>query len=243
MKKPTISIGMILAFLFVWVFDCHAQANVIHGCYQKIEGQLRILSNHGRCHASETPISWNISGPPGPQGPQGPAGPPGPQGPIGPQGPQGLQGPQGPQAPVAKTVQIPQVYDANEQFLGIMPGDLDGFLSVYIPSLSKFIFISPVDGSVDPFNPAVYLYFEDNKCLGNPYLDLSMRYLVFKLGSNYYQADDVAAQTKTINSMSSPMYDGSRQCQPRSSINISVLPSTQVQLPFTMPVALPLHFE
>ena len=43
---------------------------------------------------TETPITWNNTGP---QGPQGIQGPPGPQGIQGPQGPQGIQGPQGPQ--------------------------------------------------------------------------------------------------------------------------------------------------
>jgi hypothetical protein len=231
MKKMTKIIGMIFAVLLVLEFNCYAQENVIHGCYKKNDGHLRIVPKGIACHPHETPISWNISGP---AGPQGPAGPPGPQGPI---------GPQGPQAPLVKANQIPRVYDANGQFLGILPGDLDGFLSVYIPSLSRFIFISPDDGNVDPFNPAVYLYFEDSNCLGAPYLDTNMRYLVFKLGSNYYKADDVAAQTKTINSISSPMWDGSRRCQARSSIDIPVLPSIQVGLPFTLPVVLPLHFE
>jgi len=73
--------------------------NVISGCYQKVNGQLRILTANGACNPSELPVSWNIVGPQGPAGPQGPEGPQGPQGPVGPQGPAGAQGPAGPQGP------------------------------------------------------------------------------------------------------------------------------------------------
>ncbi len=67
---------------------------VIHGCYQKNNGQLRVIdSDAGQaCRPSELPLSWSQTGPQGPQGPQGPVGPQGPQGPTGPQGPAGANG-------------------------------------------------------------------------------------------------------------------------------------------------------
>lgn len=55
---------------------------VINACYQREEGDLRILST-GTCHKDEIPISWNQAGVPGPAGPQGPQGPAGPAGPAG----------------------------------------------------------------------------------------------------------------------------------------------------------------
>jgi hypothetical protein len=77
-------------------------AGVIHGCYQKNQGRLRVIDTDGSqtCDPSEKPLSWNQIGPQGPQGPQGdpgPQGPPGAKGDTGPQGPQGDTGPQGPQ--------------------------------------------------------------------------------------------------------------------------------------------------
>ncbi len=45
--------------------------NVISGCYQKINGQLRIVSDVSKCRPSEIGISWNMVGPQGPQGPSG----------------------------------------------------------------------------------------------------------------------------------------------------------------------------
>ena len=84
---------------------------VIHGCYQKNEGQLRVIdTGRGeRCRPSETALSWNQQGPHGAAGPQGPKGDTGPQGPkgdtgaTGPQGPQGGTGDTGPQGPKGDT--------------------------------------------------------------------------------------------------------------------------------------------
>jgi hypothetical protein len=61
-------------------------SGVIHGCYGKSNGQLRVVDSAGGCKKNETAISWNQRGPAGPRGlpgPRGPQGPPGPQGPAG----------------------------------------------------------------------------------------------------------------------------------------------------------------
>jgi hypothetical protein len=71
------------------------QDNVIKACYQKVNGQLRLVEDFGQCHPSELPISWNQMGPPGPTGPTGPQGPIGLTGPTGPTGPEGPPGPTG----------------------------------------------------------------------------------------------------------------------------------------------------
>ena len=58
---------------------------VIHGCYQKNNGQLRVIDPAvSNCTPSETPLQWSQTGPQGPVGPQGPEGPQGPTGPEGP---------------------------------------------------------------------------------------------------------------------------------------------------------------
>ena len=70
---------------------------VIHACYDKQSGQMRIFDSEmatpKSCGAKETAISWNRTGP---QGPIGPAGASGATGPTGPQGAAGTAGPQGP---------------------------------------------------------------------------------------------------------------------------------------------------
>ena len=70
---------------------------VIHGCYTRSGGALRVIdAGVTNCTSKETALNWSVTGP---EGPAGPAGPAGPQGADGPQGPQGAQGPQGPQGP------------------------------------------------------------------------------------------------------------------------------------------------
>ena len=57
---------------------------VIHGCYLKAVGSLRVIdpSTGQHCTVVETPIQWNQTGPQGPSGATGPAGPVGPAGPA-----------------------------------------------------------------------------------------------------------------------------------------------------------------
>ncbi len=71
---------------------------VVHGCYLKSSGRLRIVSGP-RCHKGEKSLSWNQRGSQGLKGAQGLPGSQGPQGSLGPQGsrgPQGVPGPAGP---------------------------------------------------------------------------------------------------------------------------------------------------
>ena len=74
-----------------------ADDGTITGCYQKNNGQLRVVESASQCNPSELALTWQQQGPPGPQGPIGPQGPAGPQGAT---GPQGLTGPEGPAGPV-----------------------------------------------------------------------------------------------------------------------------------------------
>jgi hypothetical protein len=89
---------------------------VIHGCYQKRTGNLRVIATSKKCRKSEQAIAWNQTGVQGIQGIQGISGIPGQQGPKGDTGATGLQGakgdtgatgPQGPGA-VTFTTTLPQ---------------------------------------------------------------------------------------------------------------------------------------
>ncbi|MDQ1687241.1 MAG: hypothetical protein QOK42_216 [Frankiaceae bacterium] len=90
---------------------------VIHSCYTRSSGAIRILDSTQTCSSKETSLNWNQSGPVGPTGPKGDAGAtgasgtagtpgaagtPGPAGPAGPKGDTGAPGQQGPAGPAAK---------------------------------------------------------------------------------------------------------------------------------------------
>ena len=69
---------------------------VIHGCYLKSGGQLRVVDDGTTtCGSKETALNWNSKGVKGDPGPAGPAGATGPAGPAGPSGPAGPEGPAG----------------------------------------------------------------------------------------------------------------------------------------------------
>jgi hypothetical protein len=72
---------------------------VIHGCYVKSGGSLRVIDSAGKCKSTETSLNWNQSGPTGARGATGPKGAMGATGPAGPTGPKGATGPIGPTGP------------------------------------------------------------------------------------------------------------------------------------------------
>jgi hypothetical protein len=78
-----------------------AANGVIKGCYQKNNGQLRVVDSADACTSAELPIQWNQNGPKGATGAKGATGTKGatglrgPQGPTGARGATGLQGSQG----------------------------------------------------------------------------------------------------------------------------------------------------
>ncbi len=67
-------------------------ADVLEACVNKGNGNLRLVAPGVLCHANETRVTWNQTGPAGPAGPAGAAGPAGPAGPPGPAGADGEDG-------------------------------------------------------------------------------------------------------------------------------------------------------
>jgi hypothetical protein len=94
MKKIVMVTLMVLAALSIMVCPCFAAD--ISGCYQKNNGQLRIVQNANECRPSEKYIQWNDEvGSQGPAGATGATGSKGDKGDIGVTGDKGDQGPAG----------------------------------------------------------------------------------------------------------------------------------------------------
>jgi hypothetical protein len=85
------SVGVFLAGGAATLAAIPDSSGVIHGCYQKNVGNLRVIdpSAGAECRPSEIAIEWSETGPQGPPGPQGPKGDTGDTGPTGATGPQG----------------------------------------------------------------------------------------------------------------------------------------------------------
>lgn len=74
---------------------------VIHGCYDRRSGQLRVVdtAKHAKCRRREAELNWSETGPPGRRGGGGPRGLRGLTGARGATGPTGASGPAGAQGP------------------------------------------------------------------------------------------------------------------------------------------------
>lgn len=141
-------------------------SRVIHGCYQKLNGSLRIVAAGKRCARSERPIAWNQTGRPGAQGPPGVQGPAGAKGDPGAPGPTGSQGPAGPPGPTGAGSVFHRV-DGTPQVLAGPAGSqistyvscpagefavsagINGFTSDAISRLSPNLSVDPAGGTWD----------------------------------------------------------------------------------------------
>ena len=70
-------------------------SGVVHGCYSKRTGALRVINSTATCATGELALNWNQRGPKGDAGAIGPQGVPGQPGAPGAKGDSGATGPQG----------------------------------------------------------------------------------------------------------------------------------------------------
>lgn len=105
-------------------------SGVIHGCYAKTNGALRVIdtSKDVRCRLSENALNWNARGvtgargATGAQGATGPTGDGGPTGPSGPKGATGASGPTGPFGPDFLTGNTTNIPSAPAAYAGTVEG-------------------------------------------------------------------------------------------------------------------------
>jgi hypothetical protein len=70
-----IAAGAVLVASAVATATIPDAAGVIHGCYKKGSGALRVIDDAtSACATNETSLNWNVQGQPGVQGPPGQAG-------------------------------------------------------------------------------------------------------------------------------------------------------------------------
>lgn len=154
MKKLYITIAMIVGLLVATTVQVSAE-DTICACIHKTNGKMRMVTEPSQCKTTENFVRWNVVGPEGPPGPQGEQGPQGPEGPAGPEGPEG---------PPGGGV---EVYDANDNFLGILLGDKGGQIEIFIPGFNLVTAISKKTGKISKLD-TVFLYTSDN-CSGTRY--------------------------------------------------------------------------
>ena len=60
-----------------------AAPTTLSACVNPGNGNMRLVTDSSQCHANESFVTWNVTGPAGPPGSPGSPGPPGPPGPPG----------------------------------------------------------------------------------------------------------------------------------------------------------------
>jgi hypothetical protein len=228
---------------------------MINACVNKSTGALRIVNSINSCKRAEKPLSWNQTGPQGIKSAQGPAGAQGTQGlqgiqgpegatggPVGAQGQQGLSGPAG----------AVDVYDANGQYLGFFLGHVftdmthSGYVGIFIPALNKSTLISKSDGSL--FKADLNYCYPTTDCSGDAYHCTGTSEIVDVLLQGITTGDKyqvlLSGMTRIV-AASGRAGDGT--CTQYENPN-GDLPAYQIlefqkeEIPFTLPVALPLRY-
>jgi|GEM_PF-2398049 len=133
------------------------------------------------------------------------------------------------------------VYDASGQYLGILleRGKMQDEVVIFIPGISKFTTIKQTTGEIESTN----LTFDSEGCVGSPYFAGGIDF-IRKCGGKYYLG---GTKTRNILRVStqiaggeclqwSPVYDKLSEMFEASEIPESFIP-------FTLPIALPLHYE
>jgi hypothetical protein len=232
MRKITVvtgALGICLVILLIGGFPQLSHAVKIHGCYSKFNGSLRIVSGPGKCTSTETAISWNKVGPQGPAGPQGPQGPQGETGPAGAQGERGLPG-------------SINVFDATGQFVGYLVDisrhlDAPIITTIYIQSVRDNLTINNATGDMQG-GQFSNLYYEDTECQTQPYIKTKYQLAIARYGNKFYKA--IGTPAVTLQYKSGRTLDSS--CYPEVSVE-SLIAVEEITLPFSLPLAMPLHLE
>jgi hypothetical protein len=239
MVMATLSIVLLIVFFSV---PCFSQT--IYGCYHNKNGKLRVVSDHSLCKKTELPITWNVGG-----GEQGPPGPQGPQGIQGPKGDMGNPGSQGPPGGLA-------VWSASDEYLGMlmdahMVNENDIHATWFIPSLKRFmdiLLVNGENGDLDAGNGRSGLYYTGENCTGTIYTDGNSDAQYFILTANIYAGEykhyTLNGPTESMNYLSRRHTSGPNPYDCTTETGTSSLHRlTEVALPFTYPVPIPLSFE
>lgn len=134
-----------------------------------------------------------------------------------------------------------KVYDNSGQYLGLLMGigfPSDPLTQVYIPTFKRFLFIDLNNGK--PYVTPSFIYYLNADCTGQAYTDINNQYRIINNNESLYIGD----MTTPVNiTYKSRKYGNVNVCENETVSRSAVIPIHEVTLPFTMPVALPIHFE
>jgi hypothetical protein len=152
--------------------------------------------------------------------------------------------------PAAQSVGAIQVYDANNQFLGLLTGDANPYgASIYIPSLRASFAIQPIgDGTTGDSDNQEWddrrLYYASSDCSGPAYIRTSFAGKIVKSEHGFVVYENAIQKIQTNGFKWFPNYQCSTNSTNNSNYVYMIVDSpTPITLPFQTPVALPLQFR
>jgi hypothetical protein len=251
MKKFFIVCGLVIAFLLMVQSETLAQ--VINACVNNRNGALRIVSDPVDCSSKERAITLNQAGTPGPQGQSGTAcwdlnangvcDPEENKDGIGSCDALDCQGAPGPAGP-SKSVLC---YDNNGNELGIVIGYTGGVVGLFLDGINKFIELDPLSGGVRGSSSGLDPLWESYDCTGPCYHLGALDFIRKKDNSKFpYPYFVMTGPLVTITGHST-IEDFTGNCiQYPEGLQRSMYLMEEVleeQIPFSLPVAVPFHFE
>ncbi len=127
-------------------------------------------------------------------------------------------------------------YDAAGNQLGIYLGNSsNNVVQVYVPSLERDVHINISTGDLTGRD----IYFGSYDCSGTAHVVAEGSYKIVLNGAQYYAGDKAAPVQLSVNSV---LRSYNSFCEAFSGARL-VVPAGVVELPFVMPVALPLSLE
>lgn len=133
------------------------------------------------------------------------------------------------------------VYDASGQYLGVLleRGKMQDEVVIFIPGMGKFTAIKQTTGEIE----STSLTYDSEDCVGTPYFAGGVDF-IRKCGAKYYLGGAKARNIPRVSTQIasgeclqwSPVYDKLTEM-----FEASEIPESSI--PFTLPVALPLHYE
>jgi hypothetical protein len=149
---------------------------------------------------------------------------------------QGIQGVQGPQGPVGPSVGG-AVFSANDEYMGIPEGNG----TVFVPSINRFFSLNTETGVSD--YPAT-LWYVSPDCQGTPYHHSVSQGDFYRILRNHNHFTVTPGTTVSIfKAYGTRNLTFPYACEVTDSNCNECMPVTEVILPFTYPVPLPLRYE
>ena len=130
------------------------------------------------------------------------------------------------------------VYENNNQYLGILLELWAGGLDLFIPSLgASWTF------EYEQNYPCQIVHFDSPDCSGTPYYEYGPLPVIVDISNSAIGGFHITGYSGRRTFSPASSYGSNCQCQVGPQPSQEYYPLTQVEMPFTTPIALPLRFE